>query len=328
MVRLLDRQTVASVYDIKAAIATTRAAFIALDQSKAVMPQRVATQVDRHEGIHLSMPCYVDDEPDVLSIKVATVFKGNLPNHGLPTTMAFLLLHDARTGELISLMDAEHLTAMRTGAASALATDLLAQPDASVVTVFGAGAQAESQLLAVKAVRPIKKVYVVGRNPGRTKGFAKRMEENFEFEVQPESNIKEALKKSQVVCAATNAVKPVFNGRDLQPGTHVNGVGSFRADMRELDEETLARSRVYVDRLTAAQQGAGDLIHAVANGRLVWDSVGELGGLLTGRTPGRQDPSEMTVFKSVGLAVQDAFAASWIYERAVKQDLGVPFALS
>lgn len=329
MVRLLNRRAVASVYTMEAAIETTRAAFVALDNGNVVMPQRLATRVDRHQGIHLSMPCYVDEPRDVLSIKVATVFNENLASHSLPTTMAFLLLHDAETGELISLMDAEHLTAMRTGAASAIATDLLALPDASVATVLGAGAQAESQLSAICQVRPISRAYVVGRDPGRALAFAERMSQTLRIDVQPASDPSEAVQASQILCAATNSLTPVFDGRDLQPGTHVNGVGSFRADMCELDHETLARSRVYVDKLEAAQQGAGDLIQAVASGRLTWDAVcGGLGGLVNGKIQGRRDPSETTVFKSVGLAAQDAFAASWIYEQALQKDLGLPFALA
>ncbi len=329
MIRLLDRQAVASVFTMDAALQMAKAAFLALDEGRAVMPERLATKVAQHSGTHLSMPCYAhDDEGDALSIKVATVFEQN-PDRGLPTTMAFLLLHDAETGELISLMDAECLTAMRTGAASALATQMLAQEDASVATVFGAGAQAESQLEGVAHVRPIRTAYIVSRNPQQTQEFARRMAYRLGIDVLPAPNPSEAVKASQVICAATTSRSPVFDGADLQPGTHVNAVGAFRSDMCELDAEALSRSRVFVDRLESAQAGAGDLIQAVQAGSMEWDQVaGELGGLASGRLPGRTSPEQTTIFKSVGLAVQDVFAARWIFQEAVKRNLGIPFSFS
>lgn len=328
MIRLLDRNAVASVFTMDSAIQMAKAAFLALDEGRAVMPERLATRVAQHSGTHLSMPCYAhDDEGDSLSIKVATVFEQN-PDRGLPTTMAFLLLHDAETGELISLMDAEYLTAMRTGAASALATQMLAPEDALVATVFGAGPQAESQLEGVAHVRPIQTAYVVSRNPQQTQDFARRMAGRLGIEVLAASSARDAVGASQVICAATISKSPVFDSADLQPGTHVNAVGAFRPDMCELDAEVLSRSRIFVDRLESAQTGAGDLIQAVQAGRMEWDQVaGELGGLVSGRLPGRTSPEQTTVFKSVGLAVQDVFAARWIYQEAVKKDLGMPFSL-
>ncbi len=276
------------------------------------------------------MPCYVSDEQrEVLSVKVATVFDRNVPDRGLPTTMAYLLLHDACTGELIALMDAEFLTAMRTGAASALATSLLALPDASVVTIFGAGAQSETQLAGMAHVRPITRAFVVDKNPVRAFSFANRMSSRLEIEVEPASSIDEAIRASQILCAATNSIEPVFDGSLMQPGTHVNAIGSFREGARELDDNAVSRSRVFVDDLEAAKAGAGDLIQAVSSGQFSWDRVaGELGSLLNGKVAGRQSADETTVYKSVGLAVQDAFAASWVYDQAIEQGLGIPFALA
>lgn len=329
MIRLLDCSAVASIFTMEAALQMAKAAFLALDEGRAVMPERLATKVERHGGTHLSMPCYAHDEKgDALSIKIATVFESNTAR-GLPTTMASLLLHNADTGELVSLMDAEYLTAMRTGAASALATQLLALPEVPVVTIFGAGAQAEAQLQGVAHVRHVQTAYVISRNPNRSKAFADRMSASLGVDVRPANNAREAVKASQVICAATTSKNPVFDGQDLQPGTHVNAVGAFRPDMCELDPEVLRQSLVYVDRLESAKTGAGDLIQAVQAGYLKWDQIaGELGGLVSHRLPGRTDHRLTTVFKSVGLAVQDVFAARWIFHEAEARGLGTQFSLT
>ncbi|HEY0866542.1 MAG TPA: ornithine cyclodeaminase family protein, partial [Fimbriimonas sp.] len=235
----------------------------------------------------------------------------------------FLLLHDATTGELLSLMDAEHLTAMRTGAASAIATDLLALKDASVATVFGTGAQAETQLEGVCRVRPIRSVYAVGRDDAKTEAFAKTMADRLGCRVEATSDRARAVRESQIVCTATTSVEPVFAGSDVQPGTHINAVGAFREDMRELDEDVIQRARVYVDQIEAAKRGAGEIIQPVLRGTFSWDRLaGELGGLINRRLAGRESRDEITVFKSVGVSVQDAFVARSIFEQASNLDLG------
>ncbi len=179
------------------------------------------------------------------------------------------------------------------------------------------------------AVRSIKRVYVATRSAETAAAFAKQMQSAHDLPVRPVSDLSEILRQTDILCTATTATVPLFAGSDLQNGTHINAIGAFRPDMRELDGLTLARARVYVDSHTAAQNGAGDSIQAVSGGDFAWlDVVGELGSLLVGRAQGRTSESDITVFKSVGLAVQDAVAAEWVYRQAGAQGLGTPFDLS
>jgi len=330
MVRIIGRRTIASLLDMPRAIELMRDAFVALDEGRAVMPQRASTRVEPRQGTHLSMPCYLRSVAgEVLSIKLATVFERNAADFGLPGTMASLVLHDPRTGEILALMDAEYLTAVRTGAASALATEFLALPDASKAIVFGAGGQAETQLEGVAQTRRLQHAYVVSTNREQSEAFAARMSKRLGFEVTVAEDPASAVRECLIVCTATTSAEPVFNGSDLPLGAHVNAIGSFRPDMCELDAETIRRARVFVDRLEAAQNGSGELIQAVHSGDWNWtDLAGELGGLASGRTTGRTSPDEITVFKSLGLAVQDAAVAGWIYERCLAENLGTLADLS
>jgi ornithine cyclodeaminase/alanine dehydrogenase len=251
------------------------------------------------------------------------VFSDNGSRYGEPTIQGVVLLHDARTGKPLALMDAEQLTAMRTGAASGVATRLLAREDASVATVLGSGAQAGTQLLAVCTVRPIRKALVYSLSSEQDQAFARRMSERLGIPVQRAEGMRQAVEAADVICTATNSSTPLFDGAWLRPGTHVNGIGSYTRTMRELDTTTVLRSRVYVDGRTAAQTEAGDIVIPIAEGAITYDHVvGEIGAVLLGRAPGRSAEDEITVFKSVGMAVQDAVTAPIVYRRALEQGLG------
>ncbi len=324
---ILDRECVRAVFTVEAAIEAAEVAFTALARGLATMPQRLATRVEEHAGTHLSMPCYVNAEgAEALCIKVVTVFERNMPDFGLPTTLAFLALHDPRTGELLALMDAEYLTVRRTAASSALATDRLAPPEAHTLAIFGSGAQAAGHVEAMLAVRPVERVLVVSPDP-RAPAFCEEMTGRFGVPVVHEPDPGRVASEAQILGATTNSTTPVFPGHALRPGAHINAIGSFRPDMRELDGETVRRSTVYVDRREAAQNGAGDLMQAADEGTLDWTTVRELGALLIGEAPGRQTPDEITLYKSVGVAVQDATAAATVYRAASERGLGMPFAL-
>jgi ornithine cyclodeaminase/alanine dehydrogenase-like protein (mu-crystallin family) len=313
---LLDRDAVAGLLNPRLALESARRAFTALAEGRVEMPQRLAVRVERHHGTHLSMPCYVDfGDGEVLCIKVATVFDGNR-GRGVPTTLAFLALQSAETGELLALMDAEHLTAARTAAASALATDLLALPDSSSLALVGAGGQARAHLEAIVQVRPIQRVRVAARRLERAQAFAEEAQKRFGLSVEAVETATEAVRGAEVVCLATNSTEPTFSPDALAPGAHVNAVGAFRPDMCEMPPEAVGRATVFVDRVEAARAGAGDLIRAESAGHFRWEDIrGELGDLLLGRCPGRRSAEEITLFKSVGLAVQDAAAAAAAYEQ-------------
>jgi ornithine cyclodeaminase/alanine dehydrogenase len=327
LVLILTRHEIANLLTMSDAIGAVEQGFRRLALGKVVMPQRVATPIAPQQGLHLSMPAYVEGgaptAPGALTVKIVTVYGENLSRYGLPTIQGVLLLHDAANGRLLAMMDAEHLTAVRTGAASGVATKHLARPDAHRVAIFGAGAQAGSQLEAVCAVRPIQRVVVVTRSGVSDASFCAQMSERLGVEVVATRNVQQAVQQADIICTATNAATPIFDGGWIRPGTHINAVGAYTARMRELDTTAVRRSRVFVDHHTAAQNEAGDLLIPIADGELVYDHVaGALGELVDGQVAGRSSLEEITLFKSVGLAMQDAVTAAQVYKLALDQGVG------
>jgi len=290
------------------AIPLAREAFVALARGQVTMPQRLATRVPDHHGTHLSMPCYVKTpDREILIIKVVTVFEANAAL-GKPVTMGKLIVHDPTTGEPLALIDAEALTAIRTGAASALATDLLAANGPVSLGIIGAGEQAIAQAKAMFEVRPIERIVIYSRTRARAIAQAVRLQVEQGVEVQVARTAEDVALTCRLICCATNSTTPVLRGEWLQPGTHINAVGAFRADMAELDAEAVLRARVVVDHLEAARQGAGDLIQTPG---FDWGNVREIGAVLESGFERTAD--DITLFKSVGTAVQDAFAADWVF---------------
>lgn len=328
---ILSRHDVEALLTMPEAIAAVEAGFRQLAAGAVEMPQRLATVVAPHHGIHLAMPAFVAGDPatadpGTLSIKVVTVYNDNRAQYNLPTIHAVLLLHDARTGQALALMDAEHLTAMRTGAVSGVATQWMARPDASVLTLFGAGVQATTQLLAMAAVRPLRQVHVVAL--GDIRPFCAQMTAQLGIPVTPAADIYAAVAAADLICTATTSPTPLFDGAWLRGGVHINAIGAYTRAMRELDSATVRRSRVIVDRRQAAQVEAGDIVIPMQEGVIGPDHVvGELAELVTGAVPGRTTQEEITLFKSVGLALQDAVTAALVYRRALAQGRGQEVAL-
>lgn len=306
------------------AIAAVAEGYRQLALGHVTMPQRVATTVEPHNGVHLSMPAFVDgEEGGTLAIKIVTVFSDNPARFGEPTIQGVVLLHDARTGRPLALMDAEHLTAMRTGAASGVATRALSREDARHALILGSGVQAVTQLLAICSVRPIERAAVYSLNVEGDLAFAQRMSARLGIPVQRAPDLAAAVAAADVICTATNSNSPLFDGAWLPPGVHINGIGSYTRTMRELDTATIVRSRLFVDGRTAAQTEAGDVLIPIAEGAITEAHVlGEIGAVLLGQVAGRTSPQEITVFKSVGMAVQDAMVAPLVYRRALEAGLG------
>jgi ornithine cyclodeaminase/alanine dehydrogenase-like protein (mu-crystallin family) len=276
------------------------------------------------------MPAFVEGvgEAGALAVKIVTVYGDNPARFALPTVQGLLLLHDARSGEPLALMDAEALTAIRTGAASGVATRALARSDASVLTLFGAGAQAAAQVEAVCMVRPIRQVYVVTRTGRRDAAFCASLRARLGMPVSPLRDAQAAVEAAEIICTATNSPTPLFDGRWLRSGMHINAIGAYTRRMRELDGEAVSRSRVIVDHRPAAQAEAGDLVLALEEGAIDEEHVaGSLGEVLAGIVPGRTTGDEITLFKSVGLAMQDAVTAAQVYARAVTGGRGQEIAL-
>ena len=251
------------------------------------------------------------------SVKLVTIVPGNA-ERGLPTLHAIVVWLDAATGEPMALMDGSTITAMRTGAASGVATRLLARSDSETLAVIGAGGQAEWQVRAVVAARPIRRVLVHARSPEARLAFAEHMTAAVGIPVEPAGSAEAAVREADVVCCATTSSEPVFDAAWLRPGTHVNGIGAFRLGMVELPPELFARADVVaVDSRAAAMAEAGDVVAAIERGLLTESELVEIGTIGRDWVESRQ-PDAITAFKSVGLAIQDVAAA----ELAVSRLLG------
>ncbi len=321
---VLSHKDVARLLTMNDALAAVEEGFRQLAQGNVVMPQRAATTIAPPNGLHLSMPAFVGGEVGALTVKIVTVYSDNGTKYGLPTIQGLLLVHDAQTGSVLAMMDAEHLTATRTGAASGVATQYLARKAATTVTLFGAGALAPGQLAAVCAVRPIQRAYVVTRSGDKDRLFCDRMRTELGIEVIATRDVQQAVAQADIICTATNSTTPLFTSEWLQPGTHINAVGAYMQTMRELDTATIQHSRVFVDHHPAAQAEAGDILIPIAEQRLTYDHIrGTLGELITGQVIGRTTDEEITVFKSVGLAMQDAVTAARLYAKAVALGSGI-----
>lgn len=253
------------------------------------------------------------------SVKLVTVMPGNAAR-GLPTVQAVVAWFDADTGRPLALLDGETLTAMRTGAASGVATRLLARTDAETLAVIGAGGQAEWQVRGVVAARPIRRVLVHARTPDARDAFAARMAAETGLAVEATETAEAAVREADVICCATTSSSPVFDAGWVRPGTHVNGIGAFRLGMVEIPPALFARAAlVAVDARAAAMAEAGDLVAAIEAGLVSGDDVVEIGGVEAGWAA-RRPSDAITVFKSVGLAIQDVAAAELIAARLLGGD--------
>jgi ornithine cyclodeaminase len=308
-----------------AAIDGMKAAFAQLSDGRAQAPLRTHLGISDDDST-LVMPAYVPDN-EALAIKVVSVFGSNTARD-LPLIHALVLAVDPVTGRPVALMEGGALTAIRTGAASGAATDVLARPDARVVAIFGSGRQARTQLEAVCTVRQIDEVRVYSL--AGAEAFVADMAGRGPIPptIRIATSSQAALDGADIVCTATTSRTPVFDGGDLNPGAHVNAIGAFTPAMQEIDPTTVQRAYVVVDSRAAALEEAGDLIIPLASGQIAPDHIrAELGEILLDRRPGRTSPDQITFFKSVGVAVQDAVAARIVLENGRAQGLGQQITL-
>ena len=268
------------------------------------------------------MPAYLEKTGE-LGMKMVSVFSGNL-DQGLPTINAMVTLIDARTGLPTAIIDGTYLTALRTGAASGAATDLMARSDAKTVCVLGTGVQGRTQLRAVCAVRDIERVVVFDKRADTAASFRDEMKSILDVDIQLAETASEAVAASDVVCTATTSKTPVFSHTDVRPGTHINAIGSFTPQMQELPGEIVASSLLVVDSREAAWAESGDLIIPRNEGRINEDSVhAEIGDIVNGQKSGRDNDEQITLYKSVGNAVQDVSVGARVLTEAEAKDLGV-----
>jgi alanine dehydrogenase len=237
-------------------------------------------------------------------------------------------LYSAQTTDLLAIIEADALGQMRTGAASGLATRLLAKADSGQATLFGAGWQAESQLLAIDAVRELKRVSIVNRKPERREAFIKKMQPQVKAELVPANNPEEAVRSSDIVTTITSSREPVLKGEWLQAGTHINAAGGNLLLRRELDDEAVLRSsRLVVDSIEQSKIEAGEFLGAIESGRRHWEDFIELRDVAAGLKPGRTGANDITLFKSGGVALEDVAMGKLVYERALERKLGKPLDL-
>ncbi len=323
--KILTRKDIQNAVTMAQAIHAVRQAFTQLSQGKAVAPLRTQVPVEDREGVVLFMPAFLP-QLGSLGAKVVSVFPQNLRS-GLSTIHAVVVLLDAETGCPTALLDGTYLTALRTGAASGVATDLLARHDSMVATIFGAGVQGRTQLEAVCTVRAITKVWIYDPSPDAARAYASEMQQRGDpipQDISVAQTPAEALEEADIICTATSSMEPVFADEDLCPGVHINGIGSYTPEMQEVPSQTVVRSRVVVDSLSASLVEAGDLIIPLQDKMLEESDIhGEIGQVAAGEIPGRESDSEVTFFKSVGLAVQDVATATLALKRAKELNLGI-----
>jgi ornithine cyclodeaminase len=303
--RIFSAEDVRSTITMRQAIEAVRAGFVALSTGRASVPVRGVLPVDGNTT--LTMPAYIHGSP-VSVVKVISVYAGNAAR-GLATVLGSVLVLDAQTGVPVALADGGALTAIRTGAASGVATDLLALPDAHILAVIGAGKQARTQVEAILCVRPIDQIRVYSLFGADE--FAAELRGAYGVEVTVVPDEHTALSGAQVVAAATNTSQPVVHLADLSAGVHINGIGSFRPTMQEIASDVVAKAKIVVDHRASAWEEAGDLIIPRDAGLIDENSVhAEVGEVAAGLRPARESAEEITFFKSVGNAVQDAAVAA------------------
>ena len=324
---ILTAKEVRKALPMKDAIEAMKRAYASLSDGKADVPLRTHLNIPPQEAVSLIMPAYVQVEgEDALAVKVVSLFPKNPERQrGLALIQAAVLVLDAETGRPMALLEGSSLTAIRTGAGSGAAVDLLARSDSKVVAIFGAGAQGRTQLEAACSVRKIEKAWVFDTSVERAKGFVRDMAGIglIPKELRVADNPQQALAEADIVCTATTSLTPVFKDADVKPGTHISSIGSYTPQMQEVPSETVARALVVVDSRMATLAETGDLLQPMQAGLFDESHISaELGEIVLGRKTGRRSPEQITFFKSVGVAVQDAMASQLALQNARIQRLG------
>ncbi len=324
MTLLLSRLELERLLDVDSVIRVVERGFADYSAGKVQMPVRSAVRVSDPPGTLLLMPCAMT-ESRALGTKLVSVYLQN-PSRGLPVIGALYVLSDYETGFPIAVMDAGYMTGLRTAAASAVATRYLAREDARTLGIFGTGVQGEFHALAIPAVRAVERILVWGSSPERARAFADTMQGRVKAQVESGESI-EAVAGADIVVTGTTASQPLFPGRLLAPGAHVNNVGSHSPTAREMDTDAVVRSTVVVDSYEAAWAESGDVLTPIDEGAITREHVrAELGEIVNGGKTGRRGADELTLFKSNGLAFQDAVTAQLAFERARAEGIGTDFS--
>ena len=323
---ILNADQVRQALPMEQAIAAMKDAYASLSNGTAVSPLRTRLPIPGHNALSLFMPAYMkSDSGEALAVKVVSLFPNN-PTRGLAYIQAAVLVLESDTGRAIALLEGSTLTAIRTGAASGAAIDLLARQDSKVVAIFGAGTQGRTQLEGACTARQIETAFIYDLSPEKSEAFAKEMagKHHIPKDLRVATSPKEAITNADIICTATTSSQALFDDKDVKSGTHISGIGAYTSEMQESPVETVARARIIVDSYATVMDEAGDIVKAIRAGLIKETDVhAEIGEIILGKKTGRQSDDEITFFKSVGNAVQDATAAQLALTNARTMKLGV-----
>jgi ornithine cyclodeaminase/alanine dehydrogenase-like protein (mu-crystallin family) len=292
----------------------------ALARGESLLPLRTVVRLPNDKDFFAVMPAYVG-MPASMGAKVITVFNDN---HGteLDSHQGAVLLFDVKNGSLCAVLDATAITAIRTAAVSALATKHLARPDADDLAILGSGVQARSHLEAIPCVRPIKRVRIWSRTRAHAQQLADAHRGRFQS-ISVHDDAESAVRGASIICTVTSSNEPVLLGGWLAAGTHVNAVGVSQPKAREIDTEVVTRASLFVDRRDSALKEPGDILQPLSEGAITPEHIrAEIGEVVAGKKPGRRSTDEITLFKSLGLAVEDIAAAQHVYVKALERNIG------
>ena len=324
-VTVLSAEDVARLLPMRDCIQVMRDALASLARGRALVPVRMVMRMPDASGFLGLMPGHIgpdDGRAGALGMKAVSVFPGNA-RRGIDTHQGAVLLFEEDTGRLSALMDGATITAIRTAAVSGVATDLLARRDAAELAILGAGVQARTHLEAIAAVRPLRRVRVWSRNPQHAADLVKASAARYGASIEAVPTAEAAVREADVVATVTASPQPVLQRPWVKDGAHINAVGSSIPTTREIDTATMAAVRLFVDRRESALNEAGDLLIPMREGAFTADHIqAELGEVIIGKDLGRQSPDELTLFKSLGLAVEDVASAAFILKRAREMGIG------
>lgn len=311
---LLSDDEISRLISMRETIDTVEAAFGEFAKGSVKMPQRSTIMLDENSGSISFMPSYIP-KARALATKIISIYPKN-PARGLPTTAAWIIVNDPETGVIEALLDGTYLTAMRTGAVAGVAARHLAPKDSREAAIIGCGVQGKTQAWAVSETRGIETMRVFDLSRERMDLFSKEMSGKLGIDVMPSDSIAEAVNGADIVVTATTSKDPVVRREWLGERVHVSAIGAFYPDYRELDTETIRDAKVVVDSREAIMEEAGDILIPISEGAIGEDHIyAELGDLVLGRKPGRTDEDGLTVFKSVGLAIQDSSVARLVLNK-------------
>jgi ornithine cyclodeaminase/alanine dehydrogenase-like protein (mu-crystallin family) len=300
-------------------------AFSSLSSGNCYVPKRYIARIEHKSLTLLLKPAFADNS-DKSSIKIITQKDSN-PNSIIPTILGIVLLLDTNTGEILSIMDGAYITAIRTGAASGLATKHLSRKDSKRLAIFGCGAQGRTQLKAVNAVRELEKIWIFDKSPEKGGKFIEEMSPEISADMEFTSKL-DVLSEVDIICTATNSESPLFEKTHLKNGVHINAIGSFQPNMQEIDPAIIKSSKIFLDDREACLNESGDFLKAYEDISILDRNLtGEIGEYLLKKIDGRISSDEITLFKSVGNAIQDFVVADRIYDKSLKENFGEEFRL-